>query len=371
MAMHVIFPGPRTTVQDEGRFGYQNMGFPSSGFMDRDASHMANVLVGNDEWEALLEFCLIGPILSFDEPVNLAVCGGDFSLEVEGRVYSAYRAVHVPSRKRVRVLTGEVGVYGSLAISGGLAIPRVMGSKSTLLRCGIGGYQGRALMAGDVIPLWDPEIGREDVSWRAVKDSSLELLFASWRQEVKKIRVIPGPQEEMFTGRGIETFYGSRYQVTGQSDRMGYRLSGPLVEAKQGYDILSDGIAMGSIQISGNGEPIVMMADRQTTGGYAKIATVCCVDLSLFAKFRPGQEVEFVRTSVQEAQRLLRKQEDKWSILCSHLSLLDMKRRAEKKIRGINFTRDKVRKGNKEKGRSRYRRDWRKGERGRRKRWQR
>ena len=166
MAMHVISPGPRTTIQDKGRLGFQNSGFAPSGFMDRVASRMANVLVGNRDSDAVVEFCLIGPSLYFDETVNIAVCGGDFGIEVGDREYPANRAVRVPAGLTVRIKTGRVGIYGSLAVGGGLDIPLVMGSRSTNLRCGIGGFHGRALMAGDVIGLRDPGNGKKDLSWR-------------------------------------------------------------------------------------------------------------------------------------------------------------------------------------------------------------
>lgn len=316
MAMHVISPGPRTTIQDKGRLGYQNSGFAPSGFMDRVASRMANVLVGNKDSEAVLEFCLIGPVLKFDETVNLAVCGGDFSIDVGGRVYPANKAVRVPAGITVKILTGKVGIYGSVAVGGGLDIPMVMGSRSTNLRCGIGGFHGRALMAGDEIALRHPENGRRDFSWRWVP---ARRLVSPDDPDITKVRVIPGPQEDMFTEKGIQTFYKSSYVITAQSDRMGYRLTGPKVEAVDGYDILSDGIVNGSVQISGAGEPIVMMADRQTTGGYAKIASVINVDIPLFAQLRPGQKVQFERCTVQEAQALMREASWKWKEHCKIL----------------------------------------------------
>ena len=130
MAMHLIDPGPRTTIQDKGRLGYQNSGFAPSGYMDRVAARMANVLVGNEDSDAVVEFCLIGPTLYFDEKVNLAVCGGDFEIEVGGRTYPSDRAVRVPAGLRVRIKTGRVGIYGALAVGGGLDIPVVMGSRS-------------------------------------------------------------------------------------------------------------------------------------------------------------------------------------------------------------------------------------------------
>lgn len=316
MAMHVIDPGPRTTIQDKGRLGYQNSGFAPSGYMDRVAARMANVLVGNEDSDAVVEFCLIGPTLYFDEKVNLAVCGGDFEIEVGGRTYPSDRAVRVPAGLRVRIKTGRVGIYGALAVGGGLDIPVVMGSRSTNLRCGIGGYKGRALQAGDVIPLRDPENGKKDFSWRRMPPRRL---VSPEDPEITKVRVIPGPQDEMFTESGIRTFYESVYEITSHSDRMGYRLTGPAVESRGGYDILSDGIVNGSIQISGTGEPIVMMADRQTTGGYAKIASIINVDIPLFAQLRPGQKVQFTQCSVQEAQQLIREADRKWKEHCALL----------------------------------------------------
>ena len=316
MAMHVIFPGPRTTVQDKGRLGYQNSGFAPGGFIDKVASRMANVLVDNQDDEAVLEFCLIGPILEFDEEVNLAVCGGDFGIDVGGKVYPADKAVHVPAGATVRITTGNAGTYGSLAVAGGLDIPEVMGSRSTNLRCGIGGFEGRALRAGDVIGLRHPEKGQQDLSWRWVPERQLSVPTDSG---ITKVRVVPGPQEEMFTEEGIRTFYESAYEISSHSDRMGFRLSGPAVASKNGYDILSDGIVNGSVQISGTGEPIVMMADRQTTGGYAKIASLIDVDIPLFAQLRPGRKVQFEKCTVEEAQRLMREADKAWKEHCRSL----------------------------------------------------
>ncbi|MBR2187892.1 MAG: biotin-dependent carboxyltransferase family protein [Eubacterium sp.] len=316
MAMHVIFPGPRTTIQDKGRLGYQNSGFAPSGFIDRVASRMANVLVNNADSEAVIEFCLAGPILRFDEEVNIAVCGGDFSIEFGGTSYPANKAVHVPAGQTVTIKTGKVGTFGSIAVGGGLDIPEVMGSRSTNVRCGIGGYKGRALEAGDVIELRHPGYGKQNLSWRWVPERKL---VSPDDEDVTKVRVIPGPQEDMFTENGIRTFYESEYVISNHSDRMGFRLRGPAVESINGCDILSDGIVNGSVQISGTGEPIVMMADRQTTGGYAKIASIINVDIPLFAQLRPKQVVMFERCTVQEAQRLIREADRAWKEHCRKL----------------------------------------------------
>lgn len=314
MAMHVIFAGPRTTIQDKGRLGYQNDGFAPSGFIDRIGSRMANVLVNNAETDAVIEFCLAGPMLKFDEEVNLAVCGGDFSLMIGGKEYPAGRAVHVPAGEMVAVKTGSFGTFGSIAVGGGLDIPEVMGSRSTNIRCGIGGFKGRTLQNGDVIPLRNPGYGKQNLSWRRVPEREL-----ARPDETLTVRVIPGPQEDMFTEHGIETFYSSEYKVRNQSDRMGYRLKGPKVESKDGCDILSDGIVLGSVQISGTGDPIVMMADRQTTGGYAKIATIINLDIPQFAQLRPGQKVRFEKTTVEEAQRMYVEYTTIWRMYCKNL----------------------------------------------------
>ena len=332
MAMHIIFPGPRTTIQDKGRLGYQNSGFAPSGFMDRVASHMANVLVGNPESEAVVEFCLVGPIVRFDEEVNLAVCGGDFGIDVNGKAYPANKAVHVPAGATVRITTGRVGVYGSLAVSGGLDIPVVMGSRSTNLRCGIGGYKGRILMAGDVIGLRDPDSGKRDLSWRWVPERRL---VAPEDPGITKVRVIRGPQADMFTEEGLRTFYESSYIISSHSDRMGFRLNGPPVESVSGCDILTDGIVNGSVQICGTGEPIVMMADRQTTGGYAKIASLINVDIPLFAQLRPGQKVQFEPCTIQVAQQLMREAIRDWEAHCRKLEESDPALRRTETAAGV------------------------------------
>ena len=180
----------------------------------------------------------------------------------------------------------------------------------------IGGFEGRALRAGDVIGLRHPEKGQQDLSWRWVPERQLSVPTDSG---ITKVRVIPGPQEEMFTEEGIRTFYESAYEISSHSDRMGFRLSGPAVASKNGYDILSDGIVNGSVQISGTGEPIVMMADRQTTGGYAKIASLIDVDIPLFAQLRPGRKVQFEKCTVEEAQRLMREADKAWKEHCRSL----------------------------------------------------
>ena len=182
-------------------------------------------------------------------------------------------------------------------------MPKVMGSYSTNLKCGIGGHEGRALQMGDELP-----IGEALHSWDEVKDRKVSV--PDYPEEVL-VSVVPGPQEEYFTEAGIHHFYSESYEVTESCDRMGYRLEGPEVESKNGTDIVSDGIVFGSIQIPSNGKPIILMADHQTTGGYAKIGTVVQADLSKVAQCKPGDRIRFRKVSVEEAQEISRKERKK------------------------------------------------------------
>ncbi|MDO4490924.1 MAG: biotin-dependent carboxyltransferase family protein [Lachnospiraceae bacterium] len=301
MSINFVFAGPRTTIQDKGRMGYQNTGFAPSGFMDRTAARRANLVVNNDEREAIIEFCLVGPTMLFTAPANICVSGGDFKIKIGRDEYPADTAVHVEAGQTASIMTGNVGTYGCIAVGGGLAVPEIMGSRSTNLRCSIGGFRGRQIMNGDQLELRNPRYAAQNLSGRRLPERKLPTM-----DEVLTVRVIPGPQQEAFTEAGLNTFYNSEYKVSNLSDRMGFRLEGDVVETKNGSDIISDGIVLGSVQIAGNGNPIVMMADRQTTGGYAKIATVIHVDIPQFAQLRPSQRVRFQAVTVQEAQKLYR-----------------------------------------------------------------
>lgn len=310
MSIKFIFAGPRTTIQDKGRMGYQTTGFAPSGFMDRVAARRANTIVNNSENDAIIEFCLVGPTMLFTTPANICVSGGDFQIKIGQELFAADTAVHVEAGQTASIMTGNVGTYGCIAVGGGLAIPEIMGSYSTNLRCKIGGFKGRQLMNGDELELRNPKYAAQNLSGRRLPERKLAAM-----DEVLTVRVIPGPQEEAFTEAGIQTFYNSEYTVSNLSDRMGFRLEGDVVETKNGSDIISDGIVLGSVQIAGNGNPIVMMADRQTTGGYAKIATVIHVDIPQFAQLRPSQKVRFQAITVQEAQQLYREFYQNWAKL--------------------------------------------------------
>lgn len=306
MSIFVKKPGLSTTVQDLGRTGFLSSGFSPNGVMDRHAARIANILVGNNQNASVLEFVLAGPTLRFTKKTYVALAGADFQARVNGEQAPLNQAFEIPADAVLECGAAHKGMFGYLAFAGGgLDVPSVMGSASTNLKCGIGGWHGRALAYGDCIPLASNLTFLANLPLRTIPAEEEPA------QEADPIilRVIPGPQENLFTEQGVETFYGQRFSTTSQSDRMGFRLEGPAIETRHGSDIASDGIAFGAVQVPARGKPIIMLADRQTTGGYAKIGTVASVDLPKLVQCRPGREIRFQRINVQEAQALYREEE--------------------------------------------------------------
>lgn len=307
MGVTVLKPGVLTTIQDSGRVGYLGSGFSPSGVMDRRAYRMANLLVNNAPNAPVLEFCLTGPTLRFTSPTFIAVAGGNFAPTLDGAPVPMYRAVGVKRGQVLSFSAASQGMFGYLAIAGeGLDVPEVMGSRSTNLKCSLGGWHGRSLASGDYISAVESMDFLENLGSHTVENDAA---FYGWSQSAITLRVVPGPQEDLFTQVGIETFYGQEYQTTSQCDRMGFRLAGPVIETVAGSDIISDGIALGAIQVPSHGQPIIMLADRQTTGGYAKIGTVASVDIPKLVQCRPGKAIRFERITVQHAQELYREEE--------------------------------------------------------------
>ena len=298
MQMDVVFAGPLTTVVDGGRHGYMNVGFSAGGAMDLYSMRLANILVGNEMDEGALEMTFMGIEATFDSDTVIALTGADMSPQVNGQSVPMYEAVSLRRGDRLTMKKAESAMRCYLAVSGGFDIPKVMGSYSTNLKCGIGGFFGRKLKGGDAVPL------RRSTRLIYPRSTYKENLYL----KRIKVRVILGPQDDYFTDKGISDFLSRSYTVSEKSDRMGIRLSGEPVENKNGVDIISDAIAMGSVQIPASGEPIIMMADRQTTGGYAKIATVITADLTLLAQCYPGTEIRFTAIRESKAVKLLKKQ---------------------------------------------------------------
>lgn len=296
MSVKVVIPGPLTTVQDAGRYGYMNSGIGTSGVMDEVSYKKANYLVGNENGEAVLEVTLFGGTMEFTEETIIAVTGAAMDVKINEKPVEMYRAQQVKAGDVLSLGMVTAGCRTYVAFAGGIDVPVVLGSRSTNLKCKMGGYEGRALAAGDVF-----EIGKNEKTYDQLKD---RIAKPDVYTSPITVRVIEGPQEEYFTEAGKKTFYNETYTISDQSDRMGYRMEGAPIESVNGTDIISDGIALGSVQVPTNGKPIILLADRQTTGGYAKIATVCSFDIPKLVQGKPGDQVRFQKISLDEAVKI-------------------------------------------------------------------
>jgi antagonist of KipI len=273
-----------TTVQDLGRWGLQGRGVPVAGPMDMYSHLLANRLAGNGEAAAALEVTVIGPELQADHDVVCVVTGAAFELAVNGRAVPMHVPFAIPPGGRLRFGACLSGTRASLAIRGGIDVPPVFGSRATSLPARLGPFGGRALAQGDVLPVG----GQTGLAAPSTAAPVLDLPRGGAR-----LRAIEGPHLDMFTREAVDVFFSSRFTVTPQSNRMGYRLEGPALTHARGADILSDATPIGSIQVPGSGLPILLMADRQTTGGYPKIATVITADLPVAGQLAPGDWIEF------------------------------------------------------------------------------
>jgi len=302
--LEVVAHGLHTTVQDLGRVGYQNVGLPASGPLDRISLRLANALVGNPPGTPALEMLLLGATFAVAaNSVRIALVGGDGALEI-----GADRPRDVPAGRSVRLVRGDVfrvrasgdSVCAYLAIEGGPQIAPLLGSAATYVRSGIGGFHGRALRRGDRLPLARDAVHvRDEFALARPVDLGLD----------RPIHVVLGPQRDYFTDAAVATFLSSEYVVSNQADRMGFRLDGPPIAHAKGYNIVSDGTVVGSIQVPGSGKPIVLMVDHQTTGGYPKIATVISADIPVVGRRKPGRAIRFAAIDVEDARRLRKRQE--------------------------------------------------------------
>ena len=302
-AFRVQAPGPLATVQDLGRYGHQRYGVPVSGAMDRFALRAGNLMLGNREGEAALEMTLAGPSLLVLASCRIAVTGAEMPVELNGAPAPNWQPFDAPEGSTLTIGPASDGLRAYLCVSGGIDVPPVLGSRSTYLKSGFGGCEGRALAKGDVLRTGRPELGA--VSPHGQPDPA----FAPYYGDEHEIRVILGPQHDAFTDEGKFTFLNSVYTVSPQSDRVGYRLAGPSVEHAGPSDIVSDGAPMGAVQVPGDGQPIVLMADRGVTGGYPKVATVISADLPLIAQARPDDTIKFSAVTVEDAEEIRWEQE--------------------------------------------------------------
>lgn len=298
MGIRVLKPGMLTTVQDLGRVGYQSQGFSVAGVMDVRSFKIANLLVDNPENEPVLEFTLIGPTLEFTSDTIIAITGGNFNPTINGEPAPMYTAIYMHRGDILKFGSAITGSRGYISFSSYLKVPTVMGSRCTNMKSSLGGFKGRKLQTDDFILF---RIKRRYLPYFL----SRTLTPDDMDQQQVTLRVVMGPQDSAFTREGIQTFLSSTYTVTNEFDRMGCRLDGPYIASKNGSDIISDGICFGSVQVPSHGKPIVLLADRQTTGGYAKIATVASVDIPKLVQRKTDDKIRFRAITVYEAQKLL------------------------------------------------------------------
>ena len=299
-SVRVLRPGLLTTVQDCGRWGLQARGVPPAGPMDPWAHRLANALVGNRDTAATLEITLMGPELEFEDERFVAVAGAHFAIDVDGKGQTPNSAFLVPAGARLHLGQRRAGARGYLAVSGGIAVPEVLGSRSTHLVSRMGGMAGRALAAGDSLPLG--ERGNPRPGQRG------EVSLPPSGQPAR-IRVLPGPHTDRFSPGAMDVLQSSAYTVARESDRMGFRLTGPRIPHSNGADIISDATPVGALQVPASGQPVLLMADRQTTGGYPNLATVISADIGLAGQLAPGDTIQFEACTLQEALAALIKQE--------------------------------------------------------------
>lgn len=305
MSITVIRPGLASTFQDCGRHGHQSLGIPVGGAMDLRAHQLANLIAGNTRDVATLEITLMGPTLRFDAPAVIAMTGADLSPTLNEAPAPMGRPLVVRPGDVLSFGARRSGVRTYLAWHGGIGLPPVMGSQSTWLRGQLGGFLGRALRKDDVLPLVaEFRPGDLDALARDLDAMSIYLPSTLANNPRERLRVMWGPHTGLFTRESIQTLLNNAYRIANESDRMGYRLQGPALHLKENRQLLSEGATFGSIQVPSDGLPIVLMADRQSIGGYPKIGHIATVDLPQLAQKMPGDEIHFEEISLAQAQQL-------------------------------------------------------------------
>jgi antagonist of KipI len=315
MSVTVLKPGMLSTLQDRGRHGFQHFGVPVSGAMDFFSHRIANILVGNATDEATIEVTLLGPRLRFEHNALIALCGADLSPTIDGLALPEGKPVHVRAGTVLDFGASIAGCRAYLAIHGGFDVPAVMGSRSTYDTAHLGGLNGRALRVADVLPVGATTQPPYPGLARDLTRSKRSFSAPKWavNQHIEKlgrvpqvVRIIAGRHWDAFPAAARNVLTGSEFRVSAASNRMGCRLEGKDAVAGGPREIISEAVTFGTIQIPPSGQPIVLMADRQTTGGYPKIATVISADLPALGRARIGDKIAFEAVSLEEAQELRR-----------------------------------------------------------------
>lgn len=314
MSINVLQPGFLATIQDLGRFGSQKYGVIVGGAMDSLALRIANILVGNEEGEATIEVTMFGTELQFENDHLVAITGGDLEPLIDGEKAPMWRPILIRKGQVLKFKFPLLGCRAYIAFSGGLQISKVMGSKSTYIHAGIGGYKGRELRKGDVLSCGElTERGKVFIHHLKEINSAFQWSanyssFYSFDTS-ETIRILKGSEFNRFDGRSQHMLFSESYKVTINADRMGYQLEGAKLTLTEKFELLSEGVTYGTIQVPTNGQPIILMADRQTTGGYPKIGQVISIDLPRLAQLQPGNTVRFELVSIDKAETLLFQQE--------------------------------------------------------------
>lgn len=314
--MRIVDGGLLTTVQDLGRYGYQKIGVSPSGAMDTPSLRRANILVGNPDGAAALELTLRGPVVEFASETLIALCGADLTAKICDVEIPRDRAIAVRGGSLLTFGRAMAGCRAYLAVAGGIDVPVVMGSRSTYLRASIGGYEGRALRTGDDVAIGTASPLATRAMAAALSDDAPVGFAPSQRYATNDdprpastetvIRYVAGPHFGDLRAEDKQRWVGEVFEVSPQADRMGYRLRGPRLSWARSEDVLSSAVTMGTVQLPLAGEPIVLMADRQTTGGYRVIAQVITADLPLVAQLKPGDRMRFTEVGLADAQQALR-----------------------------------------------------------------
>lgn len=313
MSISVLNPGLQSTIQDLGRHGYQKYGVIVSGAMDVYAMKIANIAVGNDENEGVLEITMIGPSLELEKGALISITGGNISPTINGKKFPMGRPVYLKEDCVLNFGACIAGCRSYLAIAGGFEVPKVMESKSTYLRAQFGGFNGRSLKKGDILNTGAKSVAAIKIieKLQGITHKG-EFVAPSWymgdstvdNTNSTIIRVFKDRQFDNISEESINKFFNSEFNVDNKSDRMGYRLCGEKIELKERLEMISEEVSVGTIQIPPDGNPIILLADRQTTGGYPKIAHVVSVDIQKIVQLKPNSKIKFKQITLKEAERL-------------------------------------------------------------------
>jgi antagonist of KipI len=323
MSLKVLRAGILSTLQDRGRYGYQRYGMPVGGVMDEHSHRLANLLVGNAEDEATLEFTLAGPRLEFTQTALIAICGGDFAATIGGREVPAARPVLARAGSVLDLAVCRLGCRAYLALAGGFDVPVVMGSKSTYLPASLGGFHGRALRRGDELTVQPAPAHLYPALHRALQTAedfvcpkwSVHANAALLAHDHHRIRFMQGRHFALFSEASRTQFISAEFRIAANSDRMGYRLEGPTLSLTEPGEVLPEAVTFGSIQVPPDGKPIVLMANRQTTGGYPLIGEVASVDLPLLAQLPPGDTLRFEPITLEQSEQLYLQRERELALM--------------------------------------------------------